>query len=108
MNKYLADLKIVDITWEIYQNMLYKLNEHFSKNTLDGIHRTGRMIFKKALQHDIIRKDPTEYAFLPQKNSTVEELENEDILPAYMEKEKLATFLDVAEKHGYPIDLAIF
>lgn len=108
LNKYLKDLKMIDVTWEIYQNVLDKLYTHFSQNTLDGIHRTGRMIFKKAMQHDIIRKDPTEYAYLPKKNSSIEELENERILPKYMEKEDLAQFLDIVMDHGFTMDFAVF
>jgi len=108
LNKFLSDLKMINITWEIYQNVLYKLHETFSQNTIDGIHRTGRMIFKKAMQHDIIRKDSTEYAFLPKRNSTVEELESERILPKYMEKEELAQFLDIVSQDGLEMDMAIF
>ncbi|MFC3041630.1 tyrosine-type recombinase/integrase [Virgibacillus xinjiangensis] len=108
LNQYLGSLKMDDITWEIYQNMLYKLNERFSRRTLDGIHRTGRMIFKKAMQHDIIRKDPTEYAYLPKKAKTIEELEQEVALPKYMEKENLARFLQTAKQNGLELDFEIF
>ena len=67
LNKQLKNIRMVDITWKKYQNALHELDKKFAKNTLDGIHGTGKMIFKKAMQLEIIKKDPTEYAYIPKK-----------------------------------------
>lgn len=91
---YFAYVKIKDITDISYQkalNALYK--EGYSKNFLDSIHTTGRMIFKKAMEQKVIKSNPTEYAKVPKKKKTVKEIEegSEDI--HFLEKEELVQFL---------------
>lgn len=108
LNKHFKNIRITDISWQQYQKALHDMHEQFAKNTLDGIHRTGRMIFKKAIQLDVIRKDPTEFAYLPKQKVTVEELENAVDIPEYMEKEELAMFLQTAKQHGLLLDFEIF
>nr|WP_280518664.1 tyrosine-type recombinase/integrase [Lederbergia wuyishanensis] len=105
---YFKNIKMADITQQQYQNALGKLNQKFARNTLDGIHRTGRMIFRKALEKEIIKKDPTEFAYIPRKAQTVEELESFYELPKYMEKEDLALFLKTAKENGLDLDFEIF
>lgn len=103
---YLGYLKIQDINRKQYQNALNKLKEKgYAKITLEGIHRTGRMIFRKALEYEIIKKDPTEFAYVPKDRLTIED---EDELPSYMEKEELAKFLKTVKSHGLPLDYEIF
>ncbi|GAA1386338.1 hypothetical protein [Peribacillus frigoritolerans] len=67
------------------------------KGTIDGAHRTGRMIFKKALELEILKKDPTEYTQVPKNQMTIEELEGRKSLPNYLEKEELKHFLNYSE-----------
>lgn len=69
----------------------------YADNTLDGVHRTGRMIFKKAIEMRLIKNDPMEFAYLKKDRKTVEELEEQEI-PKYMEKEDLALLLQTALK----------
>lgn len=47
----------------------------------------------------VIKKDPTEYAYLKKDKKTIEELE-EDEIPKYLEKEELALFLKTASIKG--------
>ncbi|SET76819.1 Site-specific recombinase XerD [Oceanobacillus limi] len=108
LNIYFENIRMVDITWQMYQEALHKLEKKFAHQTIDGIHRTGRMIFKKAMQLEVIKKDPTEYAYLSKKRQTVEDIENKKDLPKYMEKEELATFLKTAYKQGLHLDYPIF
>lgn len=77
-------------------------------DTLDGINRTGRMIFKKAVELDVIKIDPTQYATVPKKQRTVEEIENRKEIPKFMEKEELALFLKTAKEKGLEGDYLIF
>ena len=49
------------------------------------------MIFKKAVELEIIKKDPTEYTQVPKQQKTIEELEGEKDIPNYLEKEDLST-----------------
>lgn len=108
LNKHLECLKMKDITLKNYQDALYELHEELAFNTLDGVHRTGRMIFKRAVELEIIKKDPTQYAILPKTQKTVEELELEKEVPKYLEKEDLSKFLQTAKEHGRTGDYPVF
>ncbi|WP_338422687.1 phage integrase SAM-like domain-containing protein, partial [Bacillus atrophaeus] len=57
---YFQHLKIKDITRKQYQDALNDLKGRgYAENTIDGAHRTGRMIFKRAVELDVIKTDPT-------------------------------------------------
>jgi integrase len=106
---YFAKLKLRDITKNMYQNALLDLKKRgFADNTISGAHRTGRMIFKKAIELDLIKKDPSEFAVIPKAQKTVEELEQEDEIPNYLEKEELALFLHTAKEEGLDRDYPMF
>ena len=61
---YFAQLKLKD-TRKGYQDTLNHLKERgYSDSTREGIHRTGRMIYRKALELELIKKDPIEFAYL--------------------------------------------
>lgn len=105
---YFSLLKLKDITSKRYQDALNDLKQKgYADNTLDGVHRTGRMIFKKAIEMRLIKNDPTEFAYLKKDRKTVEELEEKEI-PKYMEKEELALLLQTAAQKGLDLDYLIF
>ncbi|WML24135.1 site-specific integrase [Neobacillus sp. OS1-33] len=105
---YFSLLKLKDITSKRYQDALNDLKEKgYADNTLDGVHRTGRMIFKKAIEMRLIKNDPTEFAYLKKDRKTIEELEEQEI-PKYMEKEELALLLQTAAQKGLDMDYPIF
>src|SRR5690606_5425395 len=105
---YFGQLKLKDITRKMYQNALNDLNDQgYSDSTREGINRTGRMIFRKALEMELIKKDPTEFAYLKKEKKTIEQLEEEEI-PKYLEKEELALFLKTAVEHGLEHDYLMF
>lgn len=110
---YFRHLKLKDITRKQYQDALNNLKTRgYADNTIDGAHRTGRMIFKYALELEVIKKDPSEFASVPKTQKTVEELEQEIEIPKYLEKEQLAHFLETIKDHGmdirdYPIFLTL-
>ncbi|SDH22683.1 hypothetical protein SAMN04489735_101723 [Aneurinibacillus thermoaerophilus] len=61
----------------MYQDMLIDLKKKgYADNTLDGIHTTGRMIFKKAMELELIKSNPTEYTKVPKQKKTIEDIEN--------------------------------
>jgi integrase len=104
---YFAQLKLKDITRKMYQDALNDLKDQgYSDSTREGINRTGRMIFRKALELDLIKKDPTEFAYVKKEKKTIEQLEEE--VPKYLEKEELALFLKTAKEHGLEHDYLIF
>jgi integrase len=112
MNRLLpcfAHYPVKSITKKMYQDALVSLHkEGLADNTLSGIHATGRMIFKKAKEYDLIKIDPTEYAKLPKIKKTVEQLEQENEIPKYLEKDQLKKFLEAARTKGLENDCTIF
>lgn len=106
LTDYFAKLKLKDSTRRQYQNALNDLKKRgYAQNTIDGAHRTGRMIFKKAVELEILIKDSTEYTQIPKQQKTIEELEGRNSLPNYLEKEELKHFLHIAKKLGLDQDL---
>lgn len=104
---YFGHVKLKNINSDHYENAIKDLKEHFSPNTIDGIHRTGRMIFKRAIQKELIKKDPTQFVVLRKKKKNIDDLKKEDV-PKYMEKEELALFLETAANQGLEMDFPIF
>ncbi|QNK88689.1 tyrosine-type recombinase/integrase [Sporosarcina sp. resist] len=105
---YFSQLKLKDITRKRYQDALNDLKySGYSDSTREGINRTGRMIFRKALELELIKKDPTEFAYLKKNKKTIEQLEEEEI-PKYLEKEELALFLSTAKNQGLELDYLMF
>jgi integrase len=94
-------MKLKDITLHQYQLILSELADTFSLNTLLGIHRTCRMVFKYAMKTEAIKKDPTEYAIVPKQPKEYK-------LARYLEKEDLKRFLHVVSEFGLPQDDVIF
>jgi len=101
--------KIKAITRKMYQGVLNDLSKQgLSYGTITGINCTGRMIFKKAVELGYIKTDPTQYAVIPKTQKTVEELEVEEEIPKYLEKEELSLFLKVAREKGLEMDAVTF
>jgi integrase len=109
LSKYFAKLSLRSITKKKYQDALNDLKTSgLSTSTIEGVHVTGRMIFKKAVEQDVIKVDPTQYAYVPKQQKTVEELEAEDELPKFLEKKDLVKFLHAAKFKGLERDYVIF
>lgn len=109
LSPYLAKLKMPEVSRKQYQDALNSLNmKGYADNTIDGAHRTGRMIFKRAIELGVIKSNPTDYAIVPKTQVTVEELERGNEIPKYMEKEELAKFLETAKIFGLKRDYPIF
>lgn len=106
---FFAKLKAKDISGKMYQDAILSLKEKFADSTMEGIHSTGRMIFKFAIREKVIKNDPTQYAYLPKTKKSIEELEEENSkLPKFLEKEELALFLRIAKDRGLERDFEIF
>ena len=106
---YFAHHKMKTITRKMYQGALNKLKANgLAKNTLEGIHCTGRMIFKKAVELGYIKFDPTQYAIIPKTQQTVDEIEAETEIPEYLEKEELSVLLKMAREKGLEMDVVLF
>lgn len=115
LSPYFNYLRMKDITPDIYQDALNDLKnkEHkegikYADNTIDGVHRTGRMIFKWALKNNVIKSDPTQFAYVPKDKKTVEEIEQRKEEIKYLEKQELHHFLNTAKTRGQKQDYIIF
>lgn len=108
LQNYFQNIKLKDITKKMYQDMLIELGKKYQKETITAIHATGRMLFQKAFDLGIIKSNPASGAVLPGRQKTVEEIETQENLPEFMEKEELARFLKAIPDHAldfqdYPI-----
>ncbi|MEC0369335.1 site-specific integrase [Paenibacillus chibensis] len=107
--EYFEGYQVKQVSKKMYQDVLVDLYEKgYALNTIAGIHSTGKMIFSKAVELEVIKNDPTQYAKLPRPQKTVEEIENEEQIIKYLEKEELARFLQTAKEQGLERDCAIF
>lgn len=107
--EYFGNLKIKNITKLMYQNALLDLqNRGLALNTISGVHVTATMIFKKAIEFEIIKSNPTEYAKVPKEKKTIEEIENEDKKVKYLERSELIEFLKIARQKGLERDYEVF
>lgn len=98
---------INSITMDMYQKHIDALSTRFSRNYIDSIHSTGRMIFNLAEKRKVIRHNPIQHFEMPRMvtdevTEIVEELEN------FLEREELADFLLLAKNEGLRNDLVIF
>jgi hypothetical protein len=58
------------------------------------------MFFRKAVELEVLKKDPTELTHVPKQQKTIEELEGRKDLPNYLEKREPKHFLQVAKNHS--------
>lgn len=115
LSPYFNYMKVKEISPKNYQDALndlknkeYKKGLKYSDKTIDGVHRTGRMIFKWALEKQVIKVDPTQFAYVPKDKKTVEELEQQKEAIKYLEKEELQKFLQTAKTLGGAQDYIVF
>lgn len=107
--KYFNIIPISNITKKMYQDALFKMKDSGLKdNTISGVHGCGRMIFKRALELDLIKSDPSQFAKLPKTQQTVDDIERRVEVPKYLEKEDLALFLKTAKEQGLEGDYEAF
>ncbi|OPA76774.1 site-specific integrase [Paenibacillus selenitireducens] len=105
---FFGKIKLKDITKLMYQDMLLDLQKKYARKTIASVHETGSLLFKKAVELEIISRDITEHAEMPYVRKTVAELEEEQPVPKYLEKEELSQFLKAARNSEYPLDYPIF
>lgn len=80
----------------------------YAHNTISGVHTTAGMIFRLAIEWELLKNDSTKGARVPRDKLTVEQIENREEIPKYLEKEELAHFLAIAKKFGLEQDYEIF
>lgn len=107
--KSFQHIMLKNVTKAMYQDYLISLKDSgYSKETITSTHTTAKMLFGKARELDIIKVNPIDEAMIPSFTKTVDELENEEELPKYFEKDELVNFLQTARQHGMDKDYAVF
>lgn len=107
--KHFKEIRIKDITRLAYQQMLNDLfDQGYAWKTISSIHETCGLLFRYAVEVEVIAADITKGATVPKKQATVEDLENGLEIPKYMEKEQLAKFLETAYTFGNANDYPVF
>lgn len=107
---YFGQTKLRDISNKAYQDFLFYLKNELklADNTISGIHGTNRMIFKRAMQQNLIFTNPSDMVYIPKDKKTVDQLENESITDKYFEQDELNEFLSAAKRYGRPEAYPIF
>lgn len=100
--KYFDAVKISTITRKQYQDAILDLASKMARETVNGVHATGRMIFKRAVRDGVIKLDPSVEAKIPLDD------EGDDSVPKYFEKDELAEFLRLAKRRGLDNDYPMF
>ncbi len=101
--KYFTGKRLKEITELQYQAFLSDLKKKgYKKKTIRMVHEVMSLMYRKAVQIKLIMTDVTKNAEMPGFQQTVEELENEEVLPEFMQKSELAHFLRVAKEHSDP------
>ncbi len=108
LTNHFGQIKLKEITKLMYQQFLNELSQKYARKTVSSAHEVGNLIFKKAVEMEIISKNITEYVDIPKKVQTVEDLEKEEELPHYLEKEELKWFLEAAKYSIRLIDYPAF
>ncbi|WP_153731570.1 site-specific integrase [Sporosarcina obsidiansis] len=98
---------ISNVTMSMYQQHIDELSTKFSRNYIDSIHSTGRMIFKHAEKLKVIKHNPTNHFEMPRmvKDEVTEkvvEVEN------FLERDELMEFLLLVKNEGLRNDLVVF
>lgn len=107
LNRFLGKRKLQEITRRLYQKTVSALSaEGFANNTIDGIHATARMIFRKALEFGVISDNPTDFVKPPKKKFTVDDVM--EVKNKYLEKHELIHFLNVIKQENEYQDYEFF
>lgn len=108
LNKYVAALQVKQVTPKLYQSILNDLfDKGLSNSTITTINNTAKMIFQKALSDKVVQFNPTTGCFIPRKQMTVEEIENDQVEELYLEKAELDIFLDELNNYRNFVYVAI-
>lgn len=106
--QYFDKVQIKKINMMMVQNALNDLHERYSQSTLSGAFAVLKMVFRKARELGFINSDPAEFAYIPKKRKSLEEIEQEPIESRYLDKDMLKRFLTVASDFGLDHDKVMF
>lgn len=93
-NEIFGSLYIQEITAFYLQDVFDNLKENgYSRSHLSSLYTVLKMIFERALKHDLVKKNVVLHVKIPKYKKTVEEVEQYNDIPHYLEKNELIHFL---------------
>ncbi|MHA7580433.1 tyrosine-type recombinase/integrase [Paenibacillus vandeheii] len=93
-NESFGSMYIQEFTAFYLQDIFDDLKENeYARSTLISLHVVLKMIFERALKHDLVRKNVVLHVKVPKYKKTVEEVEVDNEIPRYLEKDELIHFL---------------
>ncbi|ASA22351.1 tyrosine-type recombinase/integrase [Paenibacillus donghaensis] len=98
LNEVFGAFQMRDVTQNTFQQFLNKLKaEGFARSSIALIKSSARMMFAHAIVKGILTVNPTDGTFIPKdKRQARKTGEKRAILPKYLEKEELKTFLQLS------------
>ncbi|WP_078379117.1 tyrosine-type recombinase/integrase [Sutcliffiella halmapala] len=107
--KYIAHIGVSKISRAMYQKVIISMqNDGYSRNTIVNAHTCAKKIFLHAIINNIIKESPADFAVIPKKILTIEEIENNEVEEKYLEHSELKEFLTMVEERGLFNDLEMF
>ncbi|KIL46433.1 hypothetical protein KP77_25600 [Jeotgalibacillus alimentarius] len=104
-NKYVSKIDVRSFTRKMYQNVLNEMSrDEYAENTIINAHSTAKKIFHQAVIWDILKDSPAEYARVPKKLKTVEEIETNEVEEMYFNPADLERFLKASIDVGLKDD----
>lgn len=88
------------------ENLLLESQKIYAHNTTSQIHSNLSLLFKKAMELEIISNNPMLYVTIPKKIKTFEQIQEEKL--KYLQREELELFLNAAKENGLRNDYLIF
>ncbi|MBY9079606.1 site-specific integrase [Paenibacillus sp. HN-1] len=88
---------LTEVTPSLYQDFLYKMKEKGkSRSTITTVHTAASLMYEHARRNGLIKMDPTEDAVIPrEKKPNRKRGEKKHVLPKFLEKDELKTFLQL-------------
>ncbi|PYE52531.1 site-specific integrase [Paenibacillus barcinonensis] len=89
-----GSMYIQEFTAFYLQDVFDNLKEDgYARSSLVSLYVTLKMIFERAMKHDLVRKNVVLHVKVPKYKKTVEEVELDNDIPRYLEKDELIHFL---------------
>ncbi|WP_406944526.1 tyrosine-type recombinase/integrase [Halobacillus sp. SY10] len=104
LNRNMAKTPIIKITHFSYQKAINAIFQHYSRNTVKGIHSTAKQIFKFAKKNKWILENPAIDVQIPREQKTIQEIKQDTIEEKYLDHDELEQFLRAAVEHGKTYD----
>ncbi|MES1045323.1 tyrosine-type recombinase/integrase [Heyndrickxia oleronia] len=108
LNKHIGNRKLKDITRRELENTIGKFidEDKYTYPHVRNILGVLKMIFRKAVELEILQRDIAKDIKMPKRQKTLKDLETEKI--EFLEKEELHVFLQELKKYGQGTDVPFF